>query len=380
MHVAILDRSWQGWAAVGAGALLAVVCVVALVRTVRRRRRRDHPAGLLAVTGGLLCLTLVAATGLLAVGVGTGYVSDWAGIATVGATVVGDAPDALAAGQPADPPTPTTATAGRTWDVTIPSHSRGVPDSDTYLYVPPGYSQDTGARYPVLYMMHGAPGTSADWFTAAHLDQVLDGLIDAGTIPPVVVVSPDLDLGAADEPVDMPAPGALHETFLVSDVVPWTDAHLRTVPDQPHRVIGGISAGGLGSLLVGLRHQSTFAGIISLMPYLVPEAPALHASASALAANEPLEVIGRTTYSERLPVFVGIPSGDDVTEGHRIADALTQQGLPVQVGDYVGGHDWSTAQTMAPDAITWIVQQVGWTSPAPAGTATPAPSPTATAG
>jgi enterochelin esterase-like enzyme len=375
VHVAILDRSWQGWTAVGVAALLTVACTVLLVVAVRRRRRHRHPAGLLAVTGGLLCLTLVAATGLLGVGVATGYVSDWRGIATVGATAVGDAPDALAAGQPAAPPTPTTATAGRTWDVTVPSHSRGVPDSDTYLYVPPGYSQDTGARYPVLYMLHGSPGTGADWFTAAHLDQVLDGLIDAGTIPPVVVVSPDLDLGATDEPVDMPAPGALRETFLVSDVVPWADTHLRTVPDQPHRVVGGISAGGLGSLLVGLRHQSTFAGIVSLMPYLVPEAPALHASDSALAANEPLEVIGRTTYSERLPVFIGIPSGDDVTEGHRIADALTQQGLPVQVRDYVGEHDWATAQAMAPDAITWIVDQVGWTAP---GGSTPAP--TATAG
>ncbi len=371
---AALGRSWQGWATVAAAGVLTVVCVALLVHTVRRRRRGHHPAALLAVTGALLCVVLVAVTGLLAVGVGTGYLSDWRSLATAGSAVADD-PTEVPTGTPATPPTPTTATTGATWEVTVPSTERGVPDSATYLYVPPGYSQDPTAHYPVLYMLHGSPGTGADWFAAGHLDEVLDQLVTSGKIPPVVVVSPDLDLGPTDEPLDLPAPGALRETFVVDDVVPWADAHLRTLPDRADRVVGGMSAGGLGALLIGLRHQSTFAGVVSLMPYLEPESAGLRAVPSALAANSPLEVIDRTTYVDPLPVFLGVPGGDDPTEGQRIAEALDAAGVPEHLQRYdQAEHDWAGAELMSPDAITWVVDQLGWSAPAPAGTPGPTPA------
>ncbi|WP_052748433.1 MULTISPECIES: alpha/beta hydrolase [Cellulomonas] len=365
MHVAILDRSWQGWTVVGVAACVTVACAVLLALAVRRRRRRHHPSGLLLATGACACVLLLAVTAGLGVGVGTGYLSDWRSMLTAGEDATTDAPTVLPTGQPAVPPRPTTATTGTEWAVTVPATARGFTQTEAWVYAPPGYSQHPDEHYPVLYTLHGAPGTGSDWFTAGHLDTLLDQLIASGAIPPVLVVSPDLSLGPVDEPVDLPAPGPLRETLLVDDVVPWADQHLRTTPDRADRAIAGMSAGGLGALLVGMRHQSTFAGVVSLMPYLEPESPELHANASALAANSPLEVIGRTTYIAPLPVFLGVPTADPVDDGRRIAAALDQVGVPETEREYPAGHDWAAVTTMTPDALTWLVGQLGWRAPAP---------------
>jgi enterochelin esterase-like enzyme len=355
-----LRAAWPGWLVLAVLVLAVAGAVVLLARAVRRRRRRDRRWAWVAALGGTGVLVLAAITAVVGSGVVTGYLTDWRSFALVADQAVGRAPAALPTGAPAEPPTATTATSGVAWEVTVPSDATGVPDSESWVYVPPGYSQHPGTRYPVVYLLHGSPGTGSDWVAAGHVDTMLDHLITSGAVPPLVAVVPDVDLGVEDEPVDYPPPGAARGTFVVEDVVPWADDHLRTVADARHRVIGGMSAGGFGALLLGIDHRDVFGGVVDLMPYLQPEAPELRDDPAALAAASPLDVIAGAGDLSGLPVFLGVPSADDPTEGKRTADALQAAGAPVELRNYDSGHSWAGVRLMAPDALTWITQQLDW--------------------
>lgn len=362
MDAGPLGTSWQGWLTVAVAAALTVAGVVLLVRS---RRRRPHPSRVRTAAGVAACLVLALVTAGLTAAVGTGYATDWRALATLGTTVVDDPPAPLAPGVAATPPHATTAATGATWEVTVPSTARGVPSGTAWVHVPPGYSQHPTARYPVLYLLHGSPGTSADWFAAGHLDEQLDRLVDDGTLPPVVAVAPDLDLGVDDEPVDLPAPGALRGTYLTADVVPWADAHLRTLPERAERAVVGMSAGGFGALVLGLAPDAPFAGVVSLMPYLRPGSPALRRDPTALAAVSPLDVVARATTAP--PVYLGVPSADGTHDGRLLADALARAGIPHVLREVDGDHDWASVQRMSPAAVTWVARQLGWGAPGEPG-------------
>ena len=74
----------------------------------------------------------------------------------------------------------------------------GILDRDRPLlvYLPPGYD-GSGARYPVIFALHGFSSRPQTW--AVLLIEALERGFAAGTIPPLVVVMPDLsDFGKRD--------------------------------------------------------------------------------------------------------------------------------------------------------------------------------------
>ena len=58
-----------------------------------------------------------------------------------------------------------------------------------YVYTPPGYETST-ARYPALYLMHGAGGSESSWVTAGRANLILDNLIAEGRAKPMIIVMP----------------------------------------------------------------------------------------------------------------------------------------------------------------------------------------------
>lgn len=46
-----------------------------------------------------------------------------------------------------------------------------------FLYTPPGYDQETQARYPVLYLQHGGGEDERGWPNQGHMSHIMDNLI-----------------------------------------------------------------------------------------------------------------------------------------------------------------------------------------------------------
>ena len=120
------------------------------------------------------------------------------------------------------------------------------------IYTPPGYAAN--ARYPVLYLFHGANADETAWTRLGHVNLILDNLLAAGKAKPMLIVMP-FGYGVP--------PGAPNNTEafsrdLLEDVIPFVEAHYRAYTDRDHRAIAGLSMGGGQSLGIGLSHLELF--------------------------------------------------------------------------------------------------------------------------
>jgi len=75
------------------------------------------------------------------------------------------------------------------WVGYVPAALR-VPTSTTWVYTPPGYDPNASTRYPVVHLIHGTPGTSADWMSGGDIAHVMDVLIGHLLVRPMIVVAP----------------------------------------------------------------------------------------------------------------------------------------------------------------------------------------------
>jgi S-formylglutathione hydrolase FrmB len=199
-----------------------------------------------------------------------------------------------------------------------------------YVYLPPGYT--AARRYPVVYLLHGMPGSPDEYVYSLHLASWADAQITAGSLQPFIAVVPSASQRTSAE---WAGPW---EQYLVHDVVPWVDAHLPTIPARRGRVIAGLSAGGFGAVDIGLRHPGVFGRIVSWSGYFHPLHDGIfkHADGATLAANDPWLLYQRelgTLRRDRTSFFLstGPPHShlEKPQETIDFAHALARVGLPV---------------------------------------------------
>src|SRR5689334_22939433 len=57
-----------------------------------------------------------------------------------------------------------------------------------YVYTPPDYDKDTGTKYPVLYLQHGAGEDETCWGNQGRTNLIMDNLIAADKAKPFIIV------------------------------------------------------------------------------------------------------------------------------------------------------------------------------------------------
>ncbi len=242
----------------------------------------------------------------------------------------------------------------------------GMPASSVWVYTPPGYDRTGTTRYPVVYLIHGYPGTSADWFTAGRADEVLDAMIRTKAIPPVIVVSPDVNGGGIrdGECLNSLNGGPQVESWLYEELVPWVDSSWLTQPDGQHRILGGMSAGGYCALDQGLRHPEVWGGIVALEGYGDPgksTAMAMGYDEAAFEKVSPSHYIPTMTFPSKVPIFIDEGGLEDTAPMRLVADALMKRAQPILFQIEAGQrHDWAMARTGMPYGLAYVVPALGW--------------------
>ncbi|HTI70475.1 MAG TPA: alpha/beta hydrolase-fold protein [Candidatus Limnocylindria bacterium] len=144
-----------------------------------------------------------------------------------------------------------------------------------FVYTPPDYDQDTTRRYPVLYLQHGAGENETGWGRQGYAGLIMDNLIAEGKVRPFIIA---MEFGgnpfAGPRRTNaVPAAGATNgtpprtfnfsefETVLLNDFIPFVDANFRTLADQPHRALAGLSMGGMQTRAIAPAHLDTFSHI-----------------------------------------------------------------------------------------------------------------------
>lgn len=171
-----------------------------------------------------------------------------------------------------------------------------------YVYTPPDYEQNPYKRYPVLYLQHGAGEDETGWGNQGHAGLIMDNLIAEGKARPFIIVMENGGsiggpgrggprrggsqsgttnanaapggIASAGSTNTAPAGGprgrggfgggfnfSAFEHVLIDDLIPYIDANFRTIADQPHRAMAGLSMGGMQTHNISLAHLDTFSHI-----------------------------------------------------------------------------------------------------------------------
>jgi len=129
------------------------------------------------------------------------------------------------------------------------------------VYTPPGYDEETDKRYPVLYLQHGYGENEYGWSVQGHAGLIMDNLIAEKNARPFLIVmtygmTNDIRFGGLRDFDIRP-----FQTVLCDELIPWIDAHFRTLGDQPHRAMAGLSMGAMETKTITLKKLDTFSHI-----------------------------------------------------------------------------------------------------------------------
>jgi enterochelin esterase-like enzyme len=185
---------------------------------------------------------------------------------------------------------------GKVQQILFPSKSTNT-SRRAFVYTPPSYEKEKSKKFPVLYLQHGWGEDETAWSNQGRANLIMDNLIAAGKIKPFIIVmtygmtnegsfGPGARRTPAAAPAGAPAagqpaaaataappaagPGARpaggmprmmnngFDTVLVYELVPYIDANFRTLADQAHRAMGGLSMGGMETHQITLAHPDMF--------------------------------------------------------------------------------------------------------------------------
>lgn len=145
-------------------------------------------------------------------------------------------------------------------------------DRRVSIYLPPMYNE-TNTKFPVLYLLHGSGGDETAWVELGNVVRIMDNLIAAEKVRPMIVVMPNGNFSQPAAPGETPdnlafrpvmshlIPGnyknGLYESCF-DEIVTFIDKNYRTIPDKKHRAVAGLSMGGFHTLFIALNHPNMF--------------------------------------------------------------------------------------------------------------------------
>jgi enterochelin esterase family protein len=227
------------------------------------------------------------------------------------------------------------------------------------IYLPPTYSTRV-EPYPLLVLFD-----EDAYLSLVPTPTILDNLISAGRIPPVIAL---LVGNAKDDARDRELlcnPG--FTGALVTEVLPWAHGLYNFTRDPRQTVVAGSSLGGLGAACAGLWHPETFGNILS-------QSGAFHrtpasASDAEESGSEPNWLVRQFISSPRKPLRFYLDSGSaefNATGGgdailfctRTLRDVLRAKGYEVHFQEFAGGHDYLSWRGTLADGLIALLGDV----------------------
>ena len=212
-----------------------------------------------------------------------------------------------------------------------------------FVYTPPDYDKDPNKHFPVLYLLHGYNENETGWSHQGCAGLIMDNLIAEGKVMPFIIVMENSAINLRPGFVPRgapPADGPPHgngrgmldfsgfEHALLEDVIPFIDANFRTIADQPHRALAGLSMGGMQTCAIAPAHLDTFSHIGIF-------------SGGSIATNE---IKNLAAFKQQVKVvFVSYGSRENGADGITNVAALKEVGVnSVYYESPNTAHEWQT--------------------------------------
>ncbi|NIM95224.1 MAG: DUF3327 domain-containing protein [Anaerolineales bacterium] len=218
-----------------------------------------------------------------------------------------------------------------------------------WVYIPPGYESEGDEPYGLLVLFDGWA-----YLNLMPTTTILDNLLAAGEIPPVVAVFVDsLDVEVRLRELIFHEP---FNDFLIDELMPWIRTHYRATSDPGGIILGGSSAGGIAAAYATLEHPEAFGCVLS-------QSGALRLGLPGQEGYEWLhkQIAEREHLPIKFHLDVGIleenslrPLGDGpnlLESTRRLRDGLRTKGYEVDYFEFSGGHDYISWQGVLGDAL-----------------------------
>ena len=207
------------------------------------------------------------------------------------------------------------------------------------VYTPYGYEANPKAKYPVLYLLHGAGGDEEAWSSMGRTAQILDNLIAKGLAKPMIVVMPNGNpnqqaaqtFGLPTTEMDWRNPDNRNNYVrsLVEEIVPFIEKNYRTVAKKSHRAIAGLSMGGGHTIAASGMYPEAF-------DYICPLSMGAQRTPELDAQLQGIKKAGYKLY------WLACGNTDFLFENANELDAaLTANGLEHTYFVSEGGHVWA---------------------------------------
>src|SRR5438067_7481433 len=129
-----------------------------------------------------------------------------------------------------------------------------------WVYVPPGYEDESARRYPSVYVIQGLTGQLDMWRNRSAFRPTFVELVDELAAPCIVVfVDAWTSLGGSQF-IDSPGTGR-YGSYLCDEVVAFVDERYRTLGSPEHRGVAGKSSGGYGAMVTPMLRPDRFGGL-----------------------------------------------------------------------------------------------------------------------
>jgi enterochelin esterase family protein len=202
------------------------------------------------------------------------------------------------------------------------------------VYLPPGYNQTTD-RFPALYVHDGQ-----DYLNLAKINNVVDYLINQGSIPPVIVVMvPPVNRNSE---YNM---NSAFENFFVSEVVPTIDERYRTKRSPESRAVMGASLGGLISAFMAFNHPEVFGNCAG-------QSSAFFDSMINLIRNNSKQPV--VFYLDVGTYEASISGFNLLASNRQMRDVLLEKGYKLQYQEVHEGHSWGSWRARIDDALKFF--------------------------
>ncbi|MFJ9522167.1 alpha/beta hydrolase [Kitasatospora sp. NPDC101801] len=251
----------------------------------------------------------------------------------------------------------------------IPGVRSGFSTSDAYVYLPPAYQANPRPLLPVLVMLTGQPGTSADWVGTGQLPEQMDAFAAAhGGLAPIVLMIAQNGSSEWGNSLCMNSRIAQAQTYLAQDVPDWAHTHLQTATGRKSTMIGGLSQGGTCSLQLAVNAPEVFGTFLDISGQEEPTLgsrqdtvqKAFGGDEAAFDAVDPLQVMARKKFPDTAAAFVvGDGDGEYGPQQRKVYQAALAAGMQAHFQTVPGGHAWSTFRAGLGVNLPWLAQQAG---------------------
>jgi enterochelin esterase family protein len=228
-------------------------------------------------------------------------------------------------------------------------------EKEIHVYLPPGYA-DGNQTYPVVYILDGS-----DYIEFAHTPAVLDHLVEAGRIEPVVgvfVSPPNRHLPDPPNRVTEYGLNPRYAQWMADVLTNWVDTRFRTRKGPSSRLVAGDSYAGVGSLYIAFEHPETFGLAYSQSGYL-PLNVGQMVRAFAESDRKPLRLYVDVGIFEHKVGLGWLPDDEiDFTSGNRMFEQiLRSKNYDHVYAEYPEGHTWGNWRVHMIDALTHFFGQ-----------------------